>query len=110
MTNKDIALLYRHDLLVLCFYWDTQRWSCAHYICHVQEQRQQELSRQELIALIDHYMRMSASDMVQEMEHVQPCTFCDIELFGQRDRRTYEHYRLWRNAARAEEMPDLQAS
>ena len=90
MTNKDIALLYRHDLLVLCFYWDTQRWGCAHYICHVQEQRQQELGRQDLIALIDDYMRLSAQDMVQEMEHVQPCTFCDIEqLFGSTNRRDH---------------------
>ena len=91
MTHKDIALLYRHDLLVLCFYWDTQRWGCAHYICHVQEQRQQELGRQDLIALIDHYMRMSASDFVEELSHVEPCAFCDIEqLFGQRDRRDHE--------------------
>ena len=90
MTHKDIALLYRHDLLVLCFYWDTQRWGCAHYIMHVQEQRQQELGRQDLIALIDHYMRLSAQDMVEEMTDVQPCTFCDIELFGSRDRRDHE--------------------
>ncbi len=90
MTHKDIALLYRHELLVLCFYWDTQRYHAAHYICHVIEQRVAELGRQELIGLIDHYRRMSASDMVQEMEHVQPCAFCDIEqLFGQRDRRDH---------------------
>ncbi len=91
MSPKDIALLYRHDLLVLCFYWDTQRWSCAHYICHVQEQRQQELGRQDLIALIDHYMRMSLADMVQEMSNAEPCAFCNIEqLFGSTNRRDYE--------------------
>ena len=91
MTHKDIALLSRHPLLVLCFLWDTERYHAAHYICHVQQQRQAELGRQELLALIDHYMRMSASDMVEEMKLVQPCNFCDLDkLFGQRDRRAYE--------------------
>ena len=90
MSPKDIALLYRHPLLVLNFYWLSERYHCAHYIMHVQQVRQQELSRSELVALIDHYRRMSASEMSQEMEHVQPCAFCDIEqVFGQRDRRIY---------------------
>ena len=90
MTHKDIALLYRHPLLVLCFLADTTRYHAAHYIMHMQEQRQQELGRQDLIALIDHYMRMSASEISQEMEHVQPCAYCDIEqLFRRRDRRDH---------------------
>ena len=88
MSPKDIALLYNHNLLKGLFYWDTERYHCAHYIMHVQQQRQQELSRQELIALIDHYRRMSSADFVEEFRHVQPCDFCDLEqLFGQRDRR-----------------------
>ena len=91
MTHKDIALLYRHPLLVLCFLMDTERYHCAHYLCHVIEQRQQELGRQELIALIDHYRRMSGADFVEEFRHVQPCDYCDLEqLFGQRDRRDHE--------------------
>jgi hypothetical protein len=90
MSPKDIALLYRHPLLVLNFYWLSERYHAAHYICHVQQQRQAELSKQDLIALIDHYMRMSASEMLEEMEHVQPCDFCDIEqLFGSKNRRAH---------------------
>ena len=111
MNPKDIALLYRHPLLVLNFYWLSERYHCAHYISHMIEQRQQELGRQDLIALIDHYKRMSGADFVEEFRHVQPCTFCDIEqVFGQRDRRNYEYQRLWRNAAGPEALPDLQAS
>ena len=91
MSPKDVALLYHHPLLKAFFYWDATRYHCAHYLCHVIEQRESELGRQELVALIDHYMRMSASDMVQEMEHVEPCDYCDPEqLFRSRDRRTYE--------------------
>jgi hypothetical protein len=90
MSPKDIALLYRHPLLVLCFLADTTRYHAAHYICHVQQQRQAELGRQDLIALIDRYMRMSAQDMMEAMESVQPCFYCDIEqLFRQRDRRPH---------------------
>ena len=91
MTHKDISVLYRHPLLVLCFLWDTERYHCAHYISHVQQQRQQELGRQELVALIDHYKRMSGADFVEEFRHVQPCAFCDIDkLFGSKNRRTHE--------------------
>ena len=90
MSPKDIALLYRHPLLKAFFYWDATRYHCAHYICHVIEQRQQELGKQDLIELIDHYMRMSASDFVEELSHVQPCDYCDIDkLFRHRDRRPY---------------------
>lgn len=90
MSPKDIALLYRHELLVLCFYSDVVRYHCAHYICHVQQVRQQELGKQDLIALIDHYMRMSASDFVEELQDVEPCFWCDVEqLFRSKNRRTH---------------------
>ena len=91
MSPKDIALLYRHPLLVLCFLPGVSRYHAAHYIMHVQQQRQQELGRQDLIMLIDHYRRMSGADFVEEFRDVEPCNFCDIEqVFGQRDRRDYE--------------------
>ena len=88
MSPKDIALLYNHNLLKGLFYWDTERYHCAHYLCHMQQIRQAELGRQELIDLIEHYRCMSASDMVQEMEHVEPCFWCDTEqLFRSKNRR-----------------------
>lgn len=91
MTNKDIALLYHHPLLKAFFYWDTVRYHCAHYICHVQQIRQQELGKQELLDLIDHYMRMTPGDFVEELSHVEPCFWCDTEqLFGSKNRRPHE--------------------
>jgi hypothetical protein len=93
MSPKDIALLYRHPLLVLNFYWLSERYHAAHYICHVQQHRQAELSRSELIALIDHYRRMSGADFVEEFRHVEPCLYCDLSsLFEQRDRRTHHEH------------------